>query len=62
EGARGSTLDPSSDQTKILTAKLGIDATIPWSKPREKFSRATIPEGTESEECRWGVSGERRSG
>jgi len=41
--ARGSTLDPSSDQEKVLTAKLGIDATIPWNKPRDKFERARIP-------------------
>ncbi|MEN3037224.1 MAG: UbiD family decarboxylase domain-containing protein, partial [Candidatus Methanosuratincola petrocarbonis] len=50
EGARGSTLDPSSDQINILTAKLAIDATIPWSKPKEKFLRAAIPEGTRDEE------------
>ncbi|MEN3053513.1 MAG: UbiD family decarboxylase [Candidatus Methanosuratincola petrocarbonis] len=49
EGARGSTLDPSSDQINILTAKLAIDATIPWSKPKEKFLRAAIPEGTRDE-------------
>ncbi|RWX73268.1 MAG: UbiD family decarboxylase [Candidatus Methanosuratincola subterraneus] len=49
EGARGSTLDPSSDQTNILTAKLAIDATIPWSKPKEKFLRAAIPEATRGE-------------
>jgi len=41
--ARGSTLDPSSNQEKILTTKLGIDATMPWSKPREKFEKARIP-------------------
>ncbi len=41
--ARGSSLDPSSDQERILTAKLGIDATVPWGKPREKFEKATIP-------------------
>ncbi|MGQ9759495.1 MAG: UbiD family decarboxylase [Candidatus Methanomethylicaceae archaeon] len=42
KGARGSSLDPSSDQEKILTCKVGIDATIPWNKPREKFERARI--------------------
>jgi len=43
KGARGSTLDPSSDQVRYLTSKVGIDATIPWDKPREKFERARIP-------------------
>lgn len=42
--ARGSSLDPSSDQEKILTTKIGFDATIPWSKPREKFVKAEMPE------------------
>lgn len=42
-GARGSTLDPSSDQERILTTKIGIDATIPWSKSRDKFERARMP-------------------
>jgi 2,5-furandicarboxylate decarboxylase 1 len=42
--ARGSSLDPSSDQEKILTAKVGFDATMPWNKPREKFVRARMPE------------------
>lgn len=41
--ARGSSLDPSSDQEKILTCKVGIDATIPWNKPKEKFEKAKIP-------------------
>lgn len=42
--ARGSTLDPSSDQEKILTTKIGFDATMPWDKPKEKFEKAKIPE------------------
>lgn len=42
--ARGSSLDPSSDQEKILTTKMGLDATVPWNKPREKFERARMPE------------------
>jgi len=42
-GARGSSLDPSADQATLTTSKLGIDATIPLSKPREKFLRARIP-------------------
>lgn len=41
--ARGSSLDPSSDQERILTTKLGIDATMPWGKPRQKFEKARIP-------------------
>jgi len=41
--ARGSTLDPSADQTTALTTKLGIDATRPLTKPQEKFERAKIP-------------------
>ncbi len=41
--ARGSSLDPSSDQERILTTKLGIDATVPWGKPRQKFEKARIP-------------------
>ncbi len=41
--ARGSTLDPSADQEMGLTTKLGIDATRPLTKPREKFELAKIP-------------------
>jgi len=41
--ARGSTLDPSADQETGLTAKLGIDATRPLTKPKEKFMPAKIP-------------------
>lgn len=40
---RGSTLDPSADQTTGLTTKVGIDATRPLDKPKEKFERAKIP-------------------
>lgn len=40
---RGSSLDPSSDQKNLLTAKLGIDATRPLSKRREGFEIAKIP-------------------
>lgn len=43
--ARGSTLDPSADQETGLTTKLGIDATRPLTKPREKFTPAKIPVG-----------------
>jgi len=41
--ARGSTLDPSADQETGLTTKVGIDATRPLTKPREKFELAKIP-------------------
>lgn len=40
---RGSSLDPSADQETGLTTKLGIDATRPLAKPREKFEKAKIP-------------------
>jgi 2,5-furandicarboxylate decarboxylase 1 len=39
---RGSTLDSSANQETGLTSKMGIDATRPLSKPREKFERAHI--------------------
>jgi len=41
--ARGSTLDPSADQKRGLTSKMGIDATRPLNIPRENFERAHIP-------------------
>jgi UbiD family decarboxylase len=41
--AKGSSLDPSSDQTNLLTTKVGIDATATLSKPRERFEIARIP-------------------
>ena len=40
---RGSSLDPSSDQNKLQTAKLGIDATRSLSKRPEGFELAKIP-------------------
>src|SRR2546428_542263 len=43
EKVRGSSLDPSSDQKNLLTAKLGIDATKPLSKRSEGFEIAKIP-------------------
>ncbi len=42
-GARGSSLDPSSDQRNLITSKLGIDATRPLSKPSWMFEKAKIP-------------------
>lgn len=44
---RGSSLDPSSDQENLRTAKVGIDATIPTDKRPEGFEIARIP-GMES--------------
>jgi UbiD family decarboxylase len=41
--AKGSSLDPSSDQEHLLTAKLGIDATASLLKSRERFEIAKIP-------------------
>ncbi|HET7344884.1 MAG TPA: UbiD family decarboxylase [Nitrososphaeraceae archaeon] len=40
---RGSSLDPSSDQKNLLTAKMGIDATKSFSKRTEGFEIAKIP-------------------
>ncbi len=40
---RGSSLDPSSNQQKLQTAKMGIDATRPLSKRPEGFELAKIP-------------------
>jgi len=47
---RGSTLDSSADQETGLTTKMGIDATKPFTKPKEKFDRATIPVSKRVEE------------
>ena len=41
--AKGSSLDPSSDQEKLLTTKVGIDATATIFKPKERFEIAKIP-------------------
>jgi 3-polyprenyl-4-hydroxybenzoate decarboxylase len=41
--ARGSTLDSSANQETGLTTKMGLDATRPFTKPKEKFDRAKIP-------------------
>ena len=41
--SKGSSLDPSSDQTNLLTTKLGIDATISLLKDKERFEIAKIP-------------------
>ncbi|MDH5447789.1 MAG: UbiD family decarboxylase [Candidatus Bathyarchaeota archaeon] len=41
--ARGSTLDPSANQESGKTTKMGIDATRPLDRRREKFELAKIP-------------------
>lgn len=40
---KGSSLDPSSDQTNLLTTKVGIDATASLLKAKEGFKIAKIP-------------------
>jgi 2,5-furandicarboxylate decarboxylase 1 len=40
---KGSSLDASAEQDRT-TYKAGIDATIPWGKPRQKFLRGTFGE------------------
>ncbi len=43
KNVRGSSLDPSSSQQKLRTAKMGIDATRPLSRRPEGFELAKIP-------------------
>ena len=43
QNVRGSSLDPSSDQERLRTAKMGVDATRPLSKRSEGFELAKIP-------------------
>ena len=43
ENVRGSSLDPSSDQKKLQTAKMGIDATKSFNKNHSGFEIAKIP-------------------
>lgn len=57
--SKGSSLDPSSDQTNLLTTKLGIDATASLLKPREGFEIAKIP-GEEEVELSEYISGRTR--
>ncbi|MEM3703255.1 MAG: UbiD family decarboxylase [Candidatus Bathyarchaeia archaeon] len=52
ENARGSTLDSSADQETGLTSKMGLDATRPLTKPKEKFERARIPASKRVEELK----------
>jgi UbiD family decarboxylase len=42
-GVKGSSLDPSSDQSNLLTTKLGIDATATLQKSKDRFEIARIP-------------------
>jgi UbiD family decarboxylase len=41
--AKGSSLDPSSDQANLLTTKVGIDATATLLKAKDRFEIAKIP-------------------
>ena len=41
--AKGSSLDPSSDQANLITSKLGIDATATLLKDPQRFEIARIP-------------------
>ncbi len=50
ENVRGSTLDSSANQETGLTSKMGLDATKPLTKPKEKFERARIPASKRVEE------------
>ena len=43
KNVRGSSLDPSSNQQKLKTAKMGIDATRSLLKRIEGFELAKIP-------------------
>lgn len=42
-GVRGSSLDPSSDQRRLLTSKMGMDATVPPGRRPDGFEIARIP-------------------
>ncbi|MBS7616009.1 UbiD family decarboxylase [Candidatus Bathyarchaeota archaeon] len=58
ENVRGSTLDSSANQETGLTSKMGIDATKPLTKPKEKFERAKIPVSKRMEELTRKLLGE----
>ena len=49
KNVRGSTLDSSADQGTGLTSKVGVDATRPFSKPKEKFEKAQVNAGKRAE-------------
>ncbi|NHV99323.1 MAG: UbiD family decarboxylase [Thaumarchaeota archaeon] len=42
EGMRGSSLDPSSDQEKLVTSKWGLDLTLPIKIDRNRFLRSRM--------------------
>jgi len=42
EKMRGSSLDPSSDQEKLLTSKWGLDLTLPLGIDRKRFLRSSM--------------------
>ncbi|MEM2058709.1 MAG: UbiD family decarboxylase, partial [Thermoproteota archaeon] len=42
EAMRGSSLDPSSDQEKLLTSKWGLDLTLPIGVDRKRFLRSKM--------------------
>jgi 2,5-furandicarboxylate decarboxylase 1 len=50
KNVRGSTLDSSADQETGLTTKMGVDATRPLTKPKERFELANIPGSRRAEE------------
>jgi UbiD family decarboxylase len=54
---RGSTLDSSADQETGSTTKVGVDATRPFAKPKEKFERAGIPVSKSAEAVVQGLHG-----
>jgi len=56
--ARGSTLDPSSDQESGLTSKMCIDATRPLGVPKEKFEKALIPKTKKASKIIEKINGE----
>lgn len=47
-GARGSSLDPSSAKSGV-TSKIGLDATLPVNLDRKKFERAKMPQSRETQ-------------
>ncbi|MGQ9640734.1 MAG: UbiD family decarboxylase [Candidatus Bathycorpusculaceae bacterium] len=57
ENARGSSLDSSADQETGLTTKVGLDATRPFTKPKETFERAKIPASEHAKEVIRNLSG-----
>ena len=42
KNVRGSSLDPSADQRLLVTDKMGIDATMDITKPKEKFIKVPL--------------------